>query len=90
MSVRQASQNILILKDDVGQSKRTTRDLPKSSFDYGKAIPRDPVGVQNCKLLILDQFKCSDLWMDLRGKVIGTTKSLWQGFQKTQQNRDSQ
>lgn len=50
MSVRQASQNILILKDDVGKAKRSTRDLPGKNFNYGKAIPRDPVGVQNCKL----------------------------------------
>ena len=49
MSVRQNSQNILILKDSVGKAKRTTRDLPPSHFDFGKKIPRDPVGVQNCK-----------------------------------------
>lgn len=49
MSVRQNSQNILILKDAVGKPKRTTRDLPSKIFSYGKEIPRDPVGVQNCK-----------------------------------------
>lgn len=47
MSVRQNSQNILILKDAVGKPKRTTRDLPSKIFSYGKEIPRDPVGVQN-------------------------------------------
>ena len=49
MSVRQNSQNILILKDAVGKPKRTTRDLPYKYFSYGKEIPRDPVGVQNRK-----------------------------------------
>jgi len=46
MSVRQNSQNILILKDQVGKARRTTRDLPGEDFTYGRAIPRDPVGVQ--------------------------------------------
>lgn len=51
MSVRQNSQNILILKDDVGKAKRSTRDLPQDHFFFGKVIPRDPVGVQKCKQL---------------------------------------
>ena len=49
MSVRQNSQNILILKDDVGKAKRSTRDLPHSEFVFGQKIPRDPVGVHQCK-----------------------------------------
>ena len=53
MSVRQNSQNILILKDEVGKARRTTRDLPPKDFTYGRAIPRDPVGVQRCKLLFV-------------------------------------
>ena len=46
MSVRQASNNVLILKDDIGRARRTTRDLPPSDFSYGLTIPKDPVGVQ--------------------------------------------
>jgi hypothetical protein len=66
MSVRQASQNILILKDDVGLAKRTTRDLPAEAHIYGKSIPRDPVGVQQCKQNLFAIInKNSDIWMDL-------------------------
>lgn len=28
--------NALLVKDDVGKAKPTTRDLPQSSFHYGK------------------------------------------------------
>ena len=28
--------NYLLLKDDVGKAKPTTRDLPKNEFSYGK------------------------------------------------------
>ena len=45
MSVRQTSNNVLILKDDIGKSKRSTRNLPPVDFAYGLSIPKDPVGV---------------------------------------------
>lgn len=45
MAVRQKSQNILILKDDVGKSRRSTRDLPKTNFIYGRPIERDEFNV---------------------------------------------
>lgn len=31
------AHNILLLKDDVGKSKPTTRRLPRDTFVYGKA-----------------------------------------------------
>ena len=34
--------NHLLLKDDVGRSKPTTRDLPNDTFTYGKPEIRDP------------------------------------------------
>lgn len=37
--------NHLLLKDDVGRSKPTTRHLPDRSFTYGKAEIRDDEGV---------------------------------------------
>ena len=49
MSVRQSSNNVLIMKDDIGKSKPATRNLPAEGHCYGKAIPRDPVGVQQRK-----------------------------------------
>ena len=45
MSVRQTSNNILIIKDDVGRAKRSTRDLPPEGSSYGLVIPKDPYGV---------------------------------------------
>lgn len=35
------SKNILLLKDEVGKPKPTTRTLPNSSFRYGKPLNRD-------------------------------------------------
>lgn len=49
MSVRQSSNNVLIMKDDIGKSKPATRNLPAEGHCYGKAVPRDPVGVQQRK-----------------------------------------
>ena len=49
MSVRQTSNNILIIKDDIGKAKRSTRDLPPEGSAYGLVIPKDPVGVAQCK-----------------------------------------
>ena len=34
--------NHLLLKDDVGRSKPTTRELPHDAFVYGKPEIRDP------------------------------------------------
>ena len=45
MAVRQKSHNILILKDDVGKARRTTRDLPTTNFVYGRPIERDAFNV---------------------------------------------
>jgi len=43
--MRQKSKNLLLLKDDVGKPKPTTRRLPDYSFTYGKAEIRDKEGV---------------------------------------------
>lgn len=37
--------NHLLLKDDVGKSKPTTRNLPMASHTYGKPEIRDKEGV---------------------------------------------
>ena len=39
--------NHLLLKDDVGKSKPSTRDLPESRFTYGKAEKRDQEGAKD-------------------------------------------
>lgn len=40
--MKQQATNHLLLKDDVGHSKPTTRDLPHNKFTYGKPEIRDP------------------------------------------------
>lgn len=50
MSVRQESNDVLVLKDEVGQAKRSTRKLPFQGHTYGKQIPKDKHGVSICKL----------------------------------------
>lgn len=49
MSVRQGSNNVLIIKDDIGKARRTTRDLPPEGSTYGLVVPKDPVGVAQRK-----------------------------------------
>ena len=49
MSVRQESNDVLVLKDEVGQAKRSTRKLPFQGHTYGKQIPKDKHGVSVCK-----------------------------------------
>ena len=39
--MKRSFYNHLLLKDDVGKSKPTTRDLPDERFTYGKAEARD-------------------------------------------------
>ena len=42
-------KNYLLLKDDVGKSKPTTRDLPTLKHVYGHAAIPDKEGVGACK-----------------------------------------
>lgn len=44
--------NLLILKDDVGKSRPSTRDLPHPDFTYGLPGPTDEEGVGKCKLYL--------------------------------------
>ena len=48
--MRQTSKNVLLLKDDVGRSKTSTRDLPQTGHVFGLKGTRDPVGVSERKL----------------------------------------
>ena len=41
--------NVLLVKDDVGRPKPTTRCLPNRHFDFGKAVPRDAEGAGSGK-----------------------------------------
>jgi hypothetical protein len=41
--------NHLLLKDDVGRSKPSTRDLPYQEFTYGRAEIRDQEGASEGK-----------------------------------------
>ena len=36
--------NPLLVKDDIGKAKRTTRKLPNEDHAYGKADKKDPEG----------------------------------------------
>lgn len=38
------NSNYLLLKDDVGKPKPTTKKLPKGHFTYGNPVYRDPEG----------------------------------------------
>ena len=49
MQISRKCNNSLLLKDDVGKAKPTTKKLPKNSFTYGKAEYRDPEGAQESK-----------------------------------------
>ena len=40
-----ATNNILIIKDELGKAKPTVRKLPHSEFRYGKAIYGDNEGL---------------------------------------------
>ncbi len=42
--MKQATYNHLLLKDDVGRAKPTTRALPPQYFIYGRAEIRDKEG----------------------------------------------
>ncbi len=42
---RDKCHNYLLLKDDVGKGKPTTRDLPPDGFTFGKTEVRDMEGV---------------------------------------------
>jgi hypothetical protein len=44
MKVQAAPYNHLLLKDDIGRSKPTTRVLPPQYFVYGKPEIKDPEG----------------------------------------------
>lgn len=41
--------NLLLLKDDVGKSRPSTRGLPHPDFTYGQPGPTDEEGVGKCK-----------------------------------------
>ena len=53
--MRKQPYNILLVKDGVGKSKPTVRDLPHESFTYGKPEIRDKEGVGDGKLKYLIQ-----------------------------------
>lgn len=40
------TNNILLIKDQIGKTKSPTRLLPESSFSYGKKIDRSEVGIK--------------------------------------------
>lgn len=52
--VNSAKKNILLVKDDIGKAKPTTRKMPPDTFTFGKAERRDPEGVRagkfNCNI----------------------------------------
>jgi len=42
--VKGAKNNILLVKDDVGRCKPSTRHLPPDGFAFGKVDQKDPEG----------------------------------------------
>jgi hypothetical protein len=52
MSYIKNRSNYLLLKDDVGRSRPTTRELPQGPHAYGYACKPDKEGVGARKLII--------------------------------------
>ncbi len=48
MLVQHKTKNLLIIKDDIGKSKPTVRDLPTYGHSYGYAPIPDKEGVGQC------------------------------------------
>ena len=46
-------QNVLLVKDDVGRPKPTTRKLPQENFTFGKPEKRDPEDAGKGKFLVI-------------------------------------
>ncbi len=55
--MRQRTANILLVKDNVGKSKPSTRDLPGNYFTYGKPEIRDIEGVGDGKYSLCLRFQ---------------------------------
>ncbi|CAK63477.1 unnamed protein product (macronuclear) [Paramecium tetraurelia] len=53
------SKNILLLKDDIGKPKPSTRNLPGNNFAYGKQSKRDPIQIQFANLECENQINSS-------------------------------
>ena len=49
--LRNTASNILLLRDDVGMPKPTTRELPAFGHAYGLQGTRDPHNVAACKFI---------------------------------------
>ena len=47
-----STNNYLLIKDDVGRSKPSVRDLPGNNHAYGYSVIPDKEGVGACKYLI--------------------------------------
>ena len=46
---KRRAQNIMLVKDDVGKAKPSTRPLPPAEHTFGLLVKRDEVGVKGCK-----------------------------------------
>lgn len=46
--------NSLLIKDEVGKSKKTTYKLPSNEIAYGKPLPKDSEGAKEGSPLSLD------------------------------------
>lgn len=47
-----SSDNVLLVKDTVGKSKPSTRELPAEGFAFGKSNEKDPEGVGEGKKIL--------------------------------------
>lgn len=65
--------NVLLVKDDVGVSKPSTRRLPSCNFTFGKAERRDAEGAAKGRFHFSS---CSQRWIHLVFLVSVT--SIWQ------------
>lgn len=54
MLLTKNTNNYLLLKDDIGKPRRTTRELPTYGHSYGHAALPDKEGVGQCNYIIRD------------------------------------
>jgi len=87
------TNNHLLLRDDIGRSKFSTRDLPGYGHSFGRPNKPDPIGVGGRKFPIIFQPTIANLpvycsYIVLENASRETSKdTLRQRLQKTKQNR---
>jgi len=57
VGVRPSSQNIVLMKDEVGKAKPSIHRLPPADFSFGRPIKHDTIGVAQRKFALFNLLK---------------------------------